>query len=122
MIAPAGFALENFDASGRWRTVDESFNAIAATGALPDGTAFNGANELRTALMSHPDRFVHTVTEKLLTYALGRGVEYYDMPAVRKLLKDAAPGDYRLPSIILGILNSYPFQVRRAHCPPPLES
>jgi mono/diheme cytochrome c family protein len=122
MIDPAGFALENFDAIGRWRTVDESFNAIDATGALPDGTAFNGANELRTALTSHPDRFVHTVTEKLLTYALGRGVEYYDMPAVRKILKDAAPGGYRMQSIILGIVKSYPFQFRRVDGPAPLEA
>jgi mono/diheme cytochrome c family protein len=122
MIDPAGFALENFDAIGRWRTVDESFNAIDATGALPDGTAFNGANELRTALTSHPDRFVHTVTEKLLTYALGRGVEYYDMPAVRKILKEAAPDGYRIQSIILGIVKSYPFQFRRVDGPAPLEA
>ncbi len=122
MIDPAGFALENFDAIGRWRTVDESFNAIDATGALPDGTAFNGANELRTALTSHPDRFVHTVTEKLLTYALGRGVEYYDMPAVRKILKDTAPDGHRIQSIILGIVKSYPFQFRRVDGPAPLEA
>jgi hypothetical protein len=122
MIDPAGFALENFDAIGRWRTVDESFNAIDASGTLPDGTAFDGVNELRTALTSHPDRFVHTVTEKLLTYALGRGVDYYDMPAVRKILKDAAPGDYRIQSIILGIVSSYPFQFRRVDGPAPLEA
>jgi hypothetical protein len=122
MIDPAGFALENFDAIGRWRTVDESFNAIDATGTLPDGTPFNGANELRTALTSHPERFVHTVTEKLLTYALGRGLEYYDMPAVRKILEDAAPGGYRIQSIILGIVKSYPFQFRRVDGPAPLEA
>ena len=122
MIDPAGFALENFDAIGRWRTVDESFNAIDASGTLPDGTAFDGVNELRAALTSHPDRFVHTVTEKLLTYALGRGMESYDMPAVRKILKDAAPGGYKIQSIILGIVSSYPFQFRRVDAAAPLEA
>ena len=111
MIDPAGFALENFDAIGRWRTVDESFNPIDASGALPDGSAFNGVAELRAALASRPERFAHTVTEKLLTYALGRGLEYYDMPAVRKILADTAPDGYRMQSIILGIVNSYPFQL-----------
>jgi hypothetical protein len=123
MIDPAGFALENFDAIGRWRTVDESFNPIDSTGRLPDGTAFRGVAELRAALASHPDRFVHTVTEKLLTYALGRGLEYYDMPAVRKILKEAAPGGYRMQTIILGIVESYPFQFRRVDGPArPLEA
>ncbi len=83
LIDPAGFALENFDAIGRWRVVDESFNPIDASGALPDGTKFDGVQELRAALVRRPERFVTTVTEKLLTYALGRGLEYYDMPAVR---------------------------------------
>jgi mono/diheme cytochrome c family protein len=113
MIDPAGFALENFDAIGRWRTVDESFNAIDASGALPDGTTFNGVTELRAALSSHPERFAHTVTEKLLTYALGRGVEFYDMPAIRRILRDAAPEGYKMQAIILGIVKSYPFQFRR---------
>jgi hypothetical protein len=113
MIDPTGFALENFDAIGRWRTVDESFNAIDASGALPDGSTFNGVKELRAALTKHPERFAFTVTEKLMTYALGRGVEYYDMPAIRKILHDAAPGGYRTQSIILGIVKSYPFQYRR---------
>jgi hypothetical protein len=113
MIDPAGFALENFDATGRWRKVDESFNTIDASGALPDGTKFNGVSELRTALASRPERFVHTLTEKLLTYAMGRGLEYYDMPAVRRILKDAAPEAYRMHAIITGIVNSYPFQFRR---------
>jgi hypothetical protein len=112
-IDPAGFALENFDAIGRWRIFDESFNPIDTRGTLPDGTSFNTVSEFRTALASHPERFAHTVTEKLLTYALGRGVEYYDMPAVRKILTDAAPDSYRMQSIILGITKSYPFQYRR---------
>ncbi len=121
MIDPTGFALENFDAIGRWRTVDESFNAIDASGALPDGSAFDGVSELRAALTRHPERFTHTVTEKLLTYALGRGVEYYDMPAIRTILKDTAPGGYRMQSIILGIVKSYPFQYRRLQRPAELE-
>ena len=94
MIDPAGFALENFDATGKWRIVDESFNPIDATGALPDGRKFDGVAELRAALAARPERFVNTLTEKLLTYALGRGLEYYDMPAVRRILKDAAPEGY----------------------------
>ena len=117
MIDPAGFALENFDAIGRWRTVDESFNTIDASGALPDGTSFNGVTELRAALTSHPERFAFTVTEKLLTYALGRGVEYYDMPAIRKILRDAEPDGYKMQSILLGIVKSYPFQFRRLDTP-----
>ncbi len=113
MIDPAGFALENFDAIGRWRIVDESFNPIDASGALPDGSRFNGVVELRAALARHPERFVHTVTEKLMTYALGRGLEFYDMPSVRRILEEAAPGGYRMQSIVMGIVKSYPFQYRR---------
>ncbi len=113
MIDPAGFALENFDAIGRWRTVDESFNAIDASGALPDGSTFNGVADLRVALTRHPDRFAFTVTEKLMTYALGRGVDYSDMPAIRAILRDAAPGGYRMQALLLGIVQSYPFQYRR---------
>jgi hypothetical protein len=113
MIDPAGFALENFDAIGRWRTVDDSFNAIDASGALPDGSTFNGVADLRVALTRHPDRFAFTVTEKLMTYALGRGVDYTGMPAIRAILRNAAPGGYRMQSLLLGIVQSYPFQYRR---------
>ena len=118
MIDPAGFALENFDAIGRWRTVDESFNPIDPSGALPDGSEFKSFAEFRAALASRPERFAFTFTEKLLTYALGRGLEYYDMPAVRKILADSGPGGYRIQSIVLGIVNSYPFRYRRAHDAP----
>ena len=114
MIDPAGFALENFDAIGRWRTVDESFNAIDTSGSLPDGTKFGGLTEFRDALVRRPERFVNTVAERLLTYALGRGLEYYDMPAVRKIVRDAAADDYRFHSLILGVIKSYPFVARRA--------
>jgi Protein of unknown function (DUF1592)/Protein of unknown function (DUF1588)/Protein of unknown function (DUF1585)/Protein of unknown function (DUF1587)/Protein of unknown function (DUF1595)/Planctomycete cytochrome C len=114
MIDPAGFALENFDAIGRWRIVDESYNPIDTSGALPDGTKFSGVTELRTALALHPERFVNTVAQKLMTYALGRGLEYYDMPAVRKIVKDTSTDQYRVQSLVLGIVESYPFQMRRA--------
>ena len=114
IIDPTGFALENFDAVGRWRVVDESFNTIDASGALPDGTAFDGVSDLTAALVRRPERFVTTVTEKLLTYALGRGLEHYDMPAVRRIVSDASPGEFRFQTIVAGIVNSYPFRYRRA--------
>ena len=114
MIDPAGFALEHFDAIGRWRAVDESYNPIDASGVLPDGTPFEGAAGLRAALVRRPERFVTTVTEKLMTYALGRGVEHYDMPAVRRILRDAAADGYRLQDVVLGIVLGDPFRLRRA--------
>ena len=114
MIDPAGFALEGFDAIGRAREVDESFNTLDTSGRLPDGTAFDGVAELRAALVARPDRFATTVTEKLLTYALGRGLDYYDMPAVRTIVRDAAAHDYGMHVIIVGIVNSYPFLHRRS--------
>jgi mono/diheme cytochrome c family protein len=112
-IDPLGFALENFDAIGHWRG-SEGGHVLDVSGALPDGTAFNGPAELRTLLQRHQSEFVTTAVIKLLTYALGRGVEYYDMPAVRQILHDAAPHDYAWSSIIEGIVKSVPFQMRRA--------
>src|SRR5207244_13033608 len=110
-----GFALENFDAIGKWRTTSGADNTpIDSSGSLPDGTRFNGPAELRKLLLSHPQELVTTVTEKLLTYALGRGVQYYDAPAVRKVAHEAAPGDYRWSSIIVGIVKSAPFQMRKS--------
>ncbi len=114
MIDPPGFALENFDAVGMWRDVDEARTGIDASGVLPDGTKFDGITGFREALLSHPDRFVTTVTEKLLTYALGRGTEYYDLPAIRRIVREAAPSRYKLSSLILGITKSTPFQMRRS--------
>ena len=114
IIDPTGFALENFDAVGRWRVVDESFNTIDASGVLPDGTAFEGVTDMIAALVRRPERFVTTVTEKLLTYALGRGVEHYDMPAVRRIVSEAAEDDFRFQTIVVNIVNSYPFRYRRA--------
>ncbi len=114
IIDPTGFALENFDAVGRWRVVDESFNTIDASGVLPDGTPFEGVTDMIAALVRRPERFVTTVTEKLLTYALGRGVEHYDMPAVRRIVSEAADDDFRFQTIVVNIVNSYPFRYRRA--------
>jgi hypothetical protein len=113
MIDPPGFALENFDAIGRWRDVDESSQVVDASGMLPDGTKFNGVGELRAALLNPPTRFVTTLTEKLFTYALGRGLEYYDAPAVRKVVRDTAADDYRFASLIVEIVKSPPFQSNR---------
>ena len=109
---PLGFALENFDAVGRWRSRSESNEPIDATGALPDGTTFAGPDEMRQALLRNPERFVATVTEKLLTYALGRNLESYDMPAVRTIVRGAAADDHHLSSLVLGIVQSTPFQMR----------
>ncbi len=114
-IDPLGFALENFDAVGRWRAHDGPADTpIDASGALPDGAAFDGPASFRDALLREPwgNEFVRTVTEKLLTYALGRGVEYYDAPVVRRIIREAAPGGYRWSSLILGIVESTPFQMR----------
>ncbi len=113
MIDPLGFGLERFDPVGRLRDVDEQHLPIDASGVLPDGTPFNDVPELRTALLARPDRFVGTLTEKLLTYALGRGLEYYDMPAVRAIVREAAEQDYRLSAVILGVVDSLPFRERR---------
>jgi hypothetical protein len=110
---PLGFALENFDAIGAWRT-RELGKPIDSSGVLLGGTEFQGIAGLRNILAGRRERFVETVTEKLLAYSLGRGVEYYDLPAVRKITHDAAAGDYRWSSIIIGIVKSTPFQMRRS--------
>jgi hypothetical protein len=113
LMDPVGFALENFDAVGRWRTVDES-TPIDATGSLPDGSKFEGVDGLERGLLGRPELFASTFTEKLLTYGLGRGVEYYDAPAVRKIVREAQADNFRFSSFILGIVNSVPFQMRRS--------
>jgi mono/diheme cytochrome c family protein len=109
---PLGFALENFDGIGQWRNTSEAHTAIDASGVLPDGTKFNGPAELRKILLSNPEAFAATMTERLLTYALGRGAEYYDKPAIRKITREAASNDYRWSSLILGVVKSTPFQMR----------
>ena len=112
-IDPLGLSLENFDAIGRWRTHDDSKTAIDASGATDDGTRFEGVTGLRRLLVERSDEFVNTLTEKLLTYALGRGLEAADMPAVRAILRDAARDGYRFHSLVEGIVNSIPFQMRK---------
>ena len=112
VMDPLGLALEPFDAIGRWRTPNETKVPMDLTGVLPDGTTFEGPAGLKQALLAHPDRFVTTVTEKLLTYAIGRGVEYYDAAAVRAITRAAADNDYRLTTLILNIVKSPPFRMR----------
>ena len=113
-IDPPGFALENFDAIGGWRTVDEGGRPVDARGTLVNGATIEGLSGLRAYLLAEPDRFPHTVTEKLLAYGLGRRLEYFDRPAVRKIVRDAAASDYRWSSLILGIVKSPPFLMRKA--------
>jgi hypothetical protein len=114
VLDPLGFALENYDAVGQWRSVDESGDKVDASGVLADGTKVSGVADLRAALLSRPNVFAGTLTVKLLTYALGRGLEYYDMPAVRAVTGQAARNNYRFSSLILGIVESTPFQMRRS--------
>jgi mono/diheme cytochrome c family protein len=109
-----GFALENFDGIGEWRDIYPSGVKVDASAQLPDGTKFNGPSELRKILRAHGDEFVTTVTEKLLTYALGRGLEATDAPAVRKIKRDAARENYRFASLIQGVVTSTPFTMRMA--------
>jgi mono/diheme cytochrome c family protein len=111
IMDPLGLALENFDAVGAWRS-DDAGEPIDASGSLTDGTVVNGPVSLREALLRHPDVFVGNFTEKLLTYALGRKVEYYDMPAVRTIVRSARDRNYKWSSIALGIVNSPPFRMR----------
>jgi len=117
IMDPVGFALENFDAIGRWRS-EEHGEPINATAKLVDGTEIAGAADLRAALVRYSDRFVQTLTEKLMTYAVGRGLEYYDMPSVRAIAREAEKDDYRFSSIILGIVSSDAFRMRAAEALP----
>jgi hypothetical protein len=116
MMDPLGFALENFDGIGQWRgNMGPGTPPIDSSGVLPDGTKFDGPAGLREVLVSKQDMFVETLTESLLTYALGRGVEEYDRPVLRQITREAASDNYRWSSIILGIVNSTPFQMRRSN-------
>jgi hypothetical protein len=110
---PIGFALENFDAVGRWRNKDAG-SVIDTSGTLPDGGKFDGVAGLKKALLVHPELFVNTVAGKLLMYAVGRNLQYYDAPAVRAIVHDAAPANYTLASLVLGVVKSTPFQMRQA--------
>ncbi|HEV8416167.1 MAG TPA: DUF1592 domain-containing protein [Bryobacteraceae bacterium] len=111
VMDPLGFSLENFDTIGSYRSMDRfTRTKIDTSGKLVDGTAVNGPSDLRNALLQHPEQFVQTFTEKMMTYALGRGIEYFDMPSVRKIVKDAKRDDYKFSSIVMGIVAAPAFQ------------
>jgi hypothetical protein len=109
---PLGFALENYDAIGAWRTTAEGGAAIDSSGTFPGGVAIEGAKGLRDLILAHKQEFVETVTEKLLAYAVGRGVQYYDYPSVRKIVRESTSADHRWSAVVLGIVKSAPFQMR----------
>jgi len=117
VMDPLGFSLENFDGIGEWRT-KEPGGTVDPSGQLADGTKIDGPVALRNAIMKHPEQFIRTLTEKMLTYGLGRGLEYYDMPTVRGIARDASRNDYKFSSIVLGIVKSTPFQMRRVQDAP----
>ena len=110
---PIGLGLENFDALGIWRATLPDGQPIDASGTLSNGTQFNGPAGLRKALLARPEVFVHTMTTKLLTYALGRGVDYYDEPAIRDIIRESARRNYSFSSLTPGIVRSLPFQWRQ---------
>ena len=107
---PLGFSLENFDALGNWRTAADG-EKVDASASLPDGTTFEGVAGLRKLLVNHKDDYVRTLTEKLLAYSIGRGIEYYDLPAIRRIVRESAPSDHRWSSLVLGIVRSTPFSM-----------
>jgi hypothetical protein len=113
VMDPLGFALENFDAVGAWRSREAGL-PIDASGLLADGTTVDGVVALRHALVARSDIFVQTLTEKLMIYALGRGLQHYDMPVVREIVRKAGKQDYRFSALIMGIVTSTPFQMRVA--------
>ena len=110
---PIGFAMENFDALGRWRERDNG-NQIDASGVFPDGTRIDGMAGLRKALLHHPEEFIDTVAERLLMYAIGRNVQFFDRPAARAIVRQAAAGNYTFASLVMGVVKSQPFQMRTA--------
>ncbi len=121
VMDPLGFALENFDATGMWRDKDRFANVVIdSAGELPDGTKINGPGDLRQALLRRPDQFVQTFVENLLTYSMGRTEAYYDMPTVRKIVRDTAAKDYKFSAIVQAVVNTDQFKMRRA--PQPLQS
>jgi hypothetical protein len=113
VMDPLGFSLENFSPLGQWRTTDDGF-PVDAGGAMPDGRRFEGVDGLREALLAKPDLFITVLTEKLMIYALGRGIEPSDMPAVRAITREAARDGQRFSTLILGLVRSVPFQMRSA--------
>jgi hypothetical protein len=113
LIDPLGFALENFDATGQWRDVDETGGPVDARGTLPSGVELDGVASLRELLLANDDQFVRTVTEKLMSYALGRPLLASDQPTVRKIVREAEAEEYRWSAIVLGIVESPAFLSRR---------
>ena len=111
-IDPVGFALENFDAVGRWRDHGGDVGTMDASGGLPGVGEFDGVDGLEDGLLSRPELFAGRVSEKLLTFALGRGTEYFDAPVIRRILREAKSEDYRFSSLIIGIVKSVPFRMR----------
>jgi len=118
---PIGFAMENFDGIGRWRTTEDG-QPIDASGTLFTGAKMDGVAALRREISTRPDVFVGVFTERLLTYAVGRGLEHYDMPAVRTIVRDARTANYRFSSIVLGVARSVPFQMKESSGPAAGES
>jgi len=110
---PIGFAMENFDAVGTWREADAG-HRIDASGVFPDGTSFDGIDGLKKVLLKQSDQFVDTVAERLLMYALGRNLQYFDQPAVRAIVREASAGNDTLASLVTGVVKSRPFQMREA--------
>jgi hypothetical protein len=118
VMDPLGFALENFDATGMWRDRDRfAGTAIDSSGELPDGTPLKGPDDLRKALLRRPEQFVQTFTERLLMYATGRTLEYYDMPTVRRIVRSAAADDYKFSTLVQAIVRTEQFRKRRAPQP-----
>jgi len=113
LMDPVGFAMENYDAVGRYRTAEESGQAIDNSGGLPDGSKFRGVEGLENALLKYSDLFAGTFAEKMMTYGIGRGMEHFDGPAVRKVVASAKAQNYKFSSFIMGIVGSTPFQMRR---------
>jgi len=114
VIDPVGFALEQFDAIGKWREVDRSFARIDPAGTMPDGSKFGNLADFRRIVSANPGPFLRTFAEKLLVYALGRPSEAYDAPAVRQVLRGAATNNYKFSDLVVGVVKSAPFQMRRA--------
>ena len=112
IMDPLGFALENFDAVGKWRTVGDDGAPIDASGMLLDGVKADGPVSLRAALLGRPEQFASALAEKLLIFALGRGLDYNDSPAVRKIAAQVASNNYKFSSLVLGIVQSTPFQMK----------
>jgi mono/diheme cytochrome c family protein len=111
LMDPVGFSLENYDAVGRWRSLDDG-RPVDASGGMPDGSTFEGVDGLEAGLLARPEMFVHTLAEKLLTFALGRGVDYYDGPAVREVVRKARAADFRTSDLVVAVVTSTPFRMR----------